>query len=443
MNIDIRLKLDFFEHPKARKLRRRLGAEGVLCLLRLWLWAAANRPEGILRGLDADDLELAAQWEGRPGELVAALCEFRLLEAPPASPFFCGESAPGGPGAAGSNPAAPDCTAGQNAFRIHDWAEHQAWACRSEERTRSAKRAAQARWGLENNVENHQDADVACGNMRPASKRNAPRAKNQEPEAKAKAMPETPRVKAAAPAVRSESGQGRGESAPCEPAAKPESRKASARSGLSLRAESPAQGIAASPAPAGQAGKGDASRQDAAPASLPARGEGGAFPPESGQGRAGAEPELVAEIVPEPALAPSPRLAFSGFTPPSFAEVELYCGQRGNGIDPRRFLDWCEARRWKVGGQTIRDWRALIRRWEKREREEAPRKALHCADFRGGLPPSGAPPGERGGPSVRGEAAFAPACRLPAGLALGPAPAPELPAHGMQAARPFPARALP
>ena len=27
MNIDIRLKLDFFEHPKARKLRRRLGAD--------------------------------------------------------------------------------------------------------------------------------------------------------------------------------------------------------------------------------------------------------------------------------------------------------------------------------------------------------------------------------------------------------------------------------
>ena len=41
MNIDIRLKLDLFEHPKLQKLRRRLGAEGVLSLLRLWLWASA------------------------------------------------------------------------------------------------------------------------------------------------------------------------------------------------------------------------------------------------------------------------------------------------------------------------------------------------------------------------------------------------------------------
>ena len=283
MNIDIRLKLDFFEHPKARKLRRRLGAEGVLCLLRLWLWAAANRPEGTLRGLDADDLELAAQWEGQPGELVAALCEFRLLDAPPASPFSCGESAPGEPEAAGENPAAPDCPEARRAFRIHDWAEHQAWASRSEERTKSAKRAAQARWASENNVENHQDADGVCGIMRPASKRNAPRAKNQEPKTKAKAEPARVKAAKAAPAVCSESGQGRGEGATCEPAAKPESRRASARSGLaapavaSARIEASVQEISASPIPPGQAGKGDIPRQDAAPAGLPARGESAAF----------------------------------------------------------------------------------------------------------------------------------------------------------------------
>ncbi|MBR6674126.1 MAG: hypothetical protein IKL39_05330, partial [Mailhella sp.] len=190
MNIDIRLKLDFFEHPKARKLRRRLGAEGVLCLLRLWLWAAANRPEGILRGLDADDLELAAQWEGQPGELVAALCEFRLLDAPPASPFSCGESAPGEPEAAGENPAAPDCPEARSAFRIHDWAEHQAWASRSEERTKKARRAAQSRWDKEpseNFKENQQAEEGVCSNMLDAFSSNAPRAKNQEPKTKAKA----------------------------------------------------------------------------------------------------------------------------------------------------------------------------------------------------------------------------------------------------------------
>ena len=34
MNTDIRLKLDIFEHPKVKKLSRRLGAEAVLSLLR-------------------------------------------------------------------------------------------------------------------------------------------------------------------------------------------------------------------------------------------------------------------------------------------------------------------------------------------------------------------------------------------------------------------------
>ena len=313
MNIDIRLKLDFFEHPKARKLRRRLGAEGVLCLLRLWLWAAANRPEGILRGLDADDLELAAQWEGQPGELVAALCEFRLLDAPPASPFSCGESAPGEPETAGENPAAPDCPEAHSAFRIHDWAEHQAWACRSEERTKSAKRAAQARWALENNVENQQDADGVCGIMRPASKRNAPRAKNQEPETKAKAEPA--RVKAAkaaaSPAGRSEAGQGRGEGAPFEPDAKPGSRKpsgrvglsgqaeASERAGLSSRAEVSIPDISASRTPAGQAGKGDISRLDASPAGLAPAVQKVAFSPAKKKGKAQRQALLLfyAEVI--------------------------------------------------------------------------------------------------------------------------------------------------
>jgi hypothetical protein len=58
-----------------------------------------------------------------------------------------------------------------------------------------------------------------------------------------------------------------------------------------------------------------------------------------------------------------------GYRPPSFAEVEMYCAMRGNGLEPRRFMDWCEARGWRVGGKLVRDWRALLRRFEQRERE--------------------------------------------------------------------------
>ena len=57
MNSDIRLSVGFFDHPKIIKLERQLGLEGVTALLRLWLWAAQNRPSGILSGMDGEDIE--------------------------------------------------------------------------------------------------------------------------------------------------------------------------------------------------------------------------------------------------------------------------------------------------------------------------------------------------------------------------------------------------
>ena len=63
MNSDIRLSIGFLDHPKTVKLQRQLGEAGVLSLLRLWLWAAQNRPSGILIGMDEDDIEIAARWE--------------------------------------------------------------------------------------------------------------------------------------------------------------------------------------------------------------------------------------------------------------------------------------------------------------------------------------------------------------------------------------------
>lgn len=127
MNTDIRLKLDIFEHPKVKKLSRRLGAEAVLSLLRLWLWAAANRPDGVLAAMDAEDVELAADWNGAEGALTAALTELRLLDVRE-------EGVRAG--------AAPT-------YVIHDWRAHQAWASAAEDRSKAARRAAQMRWNRE------------------------------------------------------------------------------------------------------------------------------------------------------------------------------------------------------------------------------------------------------------------------------------------------------
>ena len=40
MNSDFRVSVDFFAHHKTKKLRRRLGYEGVVALLQLWAYAA-------------------------------------------------------------------------------------------------------------------------------------------------------------------------------------------------------------------------------------------------------------------------------------------------------------------------------------------------------------------------------------------------------------------
>ena len=60
--------------------------------------------------------------------------------------------------------------------------------------------------------------------------------------------------------------------------------------------------------------------------------------------------------------------ARSRFTPPSLGEVQAYCRERDNGIDPERFLDYYQANGWTQGrGKPIRDWRAAVRTWEGRK----------------------------------------------------------------------------
>ena len=50
--------------------------------------------------------------------------------------------------------------------------------------------------------------------------------------------------------------------------------------------------------------------------------------------------------------------------PPSLAEIAAYCAEIGSTVDPQRFLDRNAAVGWQVGGQPVRDWRALLRAWE-------------------------------------------------------------------------------
>lgn len=59
-----------------------------------------------------------------------------------------------------------------------------------------------------------------------------------------------------------------------------------------------------------------------------------------------------------------------GFTPPTVDEVREYCDKRRNGIDPVLFVDFYETRGWTVGRGKMKDWRAAVRTWERREKKQ-------------------------------------------------------------------------
>ncbi len=55
------------------------------------------------------------------------------------------------------------------------------------------------------------------------------------------------------------------------------------------------------------------------------------------------------------------------FVPPSVEEVEVYCRERGNSVDPQRFVDYYSANGWMVGKNKMKDWKAAVRTWERGE----------------------------------------------------------------------------
>lgn len=52
---------------------------------------------------------------------------------------------------------------------------------------------------------------------------------------------------------------------------------------------------------------------------------------------------------------------------PTIEEVKAYCQERGNQVDPERFIDYYTANGWKVGKNPMKDWKAAVRTWERSE----------------------------------------------------------------------------
>jgi hypothetical protein len=55
------------------------------------------------------------------------------------------------------------------------------------------------------------------------------------------------------------------------------------------------------------------------------------------------------------------------FVKPTIEEILDYCHQRGNHIDAEKFWNYYESIGWKVGKNPMKDWRAAVRTWERKE----------------------------------------------------------------------------
>ena len=61
---------------------------------------------------------------------------------------------------------------------------------------------------------------------------------------------------------------------------------------------------------------------------------------------------------------------------PTIEEVRAYCIERGNSIDPEKWFDHYESNGWKVGRNPMKDWKAAVRTWERREQKEQNRYSV-------------------------------------------------------------------
>lgn len=138
---DIRLKFGFPTHPKRLMLAARLGAEGVLALIDLWLFAGVNHRDGLL-GKEPDPLYIAAAagWTGDPHAFWGALVDLRWVV---------------------------ETDGGQ--WGLNDWPEHQPFIFTFEDRSEAGRKAANKRWKKRGNAE-----PIGSPIGLPIGKRNAP-----------------------------------------------------------------------------------------------------------------------------------------------------------------------------------------------------------------------------------------------------------------------------
>ena len=77
--------------------------------------------------------------------------------------------------------------------------------------------------------------------------------------------------------------------------------------------------------------------------------------------------ELLTEIR-DSLKKPEPKKRGKAFTPPVMMDISAYCSSNNFKLDPQAFIDFYESKNWFVGKNKMKDWRAALRNWERRDK---------------------------------------------------------------------------
>lgn len=62
------------------------------------------------------------------------------------------------------------------------------------------------------------------------------------------------------------------------------------------------------------------------------------------------------------------------FIPPSIEEVETYCLEKGYSVNAESFVNYYQTIGWMIGKNKIKDWKAAVRNWHSRSKENKPKE---------------------------------------------------------------------
>jgi len=141
MNTDIRIETSFPNHPKTKKFIKTVGPLGGWMLLKLWVFTAVNKPDGLLTNMDSSSICDAMEFRGNPRMMIHALLDCTS-----------------GADSMKSCPGCDVCEKGKTRkrggwlnktsdgiYEVHDWVEHNPYASKAPARIERAKKGAAAR----------------------------------------------------------------------------------------------------------------------------------------------------------------------------------------------------------------------------------------------------------------------------------------------------------